>query len=77
MATPSSELNDWNIENCSYLRLKNASISYKVSCVKFILSGQNLFTVSAMRSKVIDPETVSMTALPVFRVFNFGIKVDI
>lgn len=76
MSTPSSELNDWNVENCSYLRLKNASISYRTGCVKWILSGQNLFTVSSMKSKVIDPETVSMTALPVFRVFNFGVKID-
>lgn len=75
-ATPSSEINDWNVENCSFFRLKNMSVSYRTGCVKWILSGQNLFTVSAMKSKVIDPETGSMTMLPVFRVFNFGVKID-
>lgn len=74
--TPSSEANDWNIENRSFLRLKNLSVSYRTGCVKWILSGQNLFTVSAMKSKVIDPETGWMTVLPVFRVFNFGVKID-
>lgn len=74
--TPSGEINDWNVENRSFLRLKNASISYRTGCVKWVVSGQNLFTVSSMKSKVIDPETGSMTALPVFRVFNFGVKID-
>ena len=74
--TPSGEINDWNVENRSFFRLKNASVSYRTGCVKWVLSGHNLFTVSAMKSKVIDPETGSMTSLPVFRVFNFGVKID-
>lgn len=74
--TISSELNDWNVENRSFFGLKNASISYKIKCVKVILSGQNLFTVSRMKSKVINPETGSMTTLPAFRVFNLGVKLD-
>ncbi len=74
--TPSSEVNDWNTENRSFLRLKNASVSYRTGSVKWILSAQNLFTVSAMKSKVMDPETGTMTSLPVFRVFNLGVKID-
>lgn len=74
--TPSGEINDWNVENRSFFRLKNASVSYRTGCVKWVVSGHNLFTVSAMRSKRIDPETGSMTALPAFRVFNFGVKID-
>ncbi len=74
--TPSSEINDWNTENRSFARLKNASLSYRTGSVKWILSAQNLFTVSAMKSKVMDPETGTMTSLPVFRVFNLGVKID-
>ncbi len=29
-----------------------------------------------MKSKVMDPETGTMTSLPVFRVFNLGVKID-
>jgi len=81
----SSLANDWNIDNRSFWRLKNASISYsfpekwftgRVSGAKIVLSGSNLFTLSSMRSKVIDPEIGSMTSLPLFRTVNLGFKLD-
>lgn len=77
--------NDWNIGDRSFWRLKQMSISYSlpqsvlgksVKGVKFVLSGSNLLTFSAMQSKVIDPEIGSLTALPLFRVYNLGVKLD-
>lgn len=77
--------NDWNIDNRSFWRLKNASLSYDfpekilargISGARVYLSGSNLFTVTSLRSKVIDPEIGSMTALPLFRTLNLGFKLD-
>lgn len=78
--------NDYLIANRSFWRLKNASISYTlpaslmrnagVKRLKIVLSGQNLFTTSALESKVIDPETGDMTKLPPMRVINLGVKLD-
>lgn len=52
--------------------MRNAGIKR----LKIVLSGQNLFTSSALDSKVIDPETGSMTKLPPMRVINLGVKLD-
>lgn len=77
--------NDWNIADRSFWRLKQFSISYSLPAsvlgntlkgVKFIFSGSNLLTFSAMESKVIDPEIASLTSLPLFRVYNLGVKLD-
>lgn len=77
--------NDWNIADRSFWRLKQLSISYSlpkevlgkaVKGVKFIVSGSNLLTFSVMESKVIDPEIASLTSLPLFRVYNIGVKLD-
>lgn len=81
----SSLPNDWNIDNRSFWRLKNASISYsfpkqllsgKLQCARIILSANNLFTISSLKSKSIDPEIGSMTSLPLFRTINLGFKLD-
>ena len=63
-ASISNNNSDFNIVNRSFWRLK------------IVLSGQNLFTSSALDSKVIDPETGSMTQLPPMRVINLGVKLD-
>ncbi len=78
--------NDYLITKRSFWRLKNASISYTLPAkimrnsgikrLKIVLSGQNLFTVSALASKVVDPESGSMTVLPPMRVVNLGVKID-
>lgn len=85
-ASTSSEDSDFNIVDRSFWRLKNASLSYTLPArlmrnagikrLKIVLSGQNLFTVSGLDSKVIDPETGSMTKLPPMRVINLGVKLD-
>ena len=85
-ASISNNNSDFNIVNRSFWRLKNASLSYTLPArlmrnagikrLKIVLSGQNLFTSSALDSKVIDPETGSMTQLPPMRVINLGVKLD-
>ena len=85
-ASTSAEDSDFNIADRSFWRLKNASLSYTLPArlmrnagikrLKIVLSGQNLFTSSALDSKVIDPETGSMTKLPPMRVINLGVKLD-
>lgn len=82
----SSLNNDYLITDRSFWRLKNASISYTLPArvmrnsgikrLKIVVSGQNLFTVSALESKVIDPEMGDMTRLPIMRVINLGVKLD-
>ena len=78
--------NNFNIAKRSFWRLKTMSVSYTfnsqglrragIERLKIVLSGQNLFTCSKLKSKVIDPETGSMTKIPVMRVINLGIKLD-
>lgn len=85
-ASTSYENSDFDIVDCSFWRLKNASLSYTLPArlmrnagikrLKIVLSGQNLFTTSGLDSKVIDPETGSMTKLPPMRVINLGVKLD-
>lgn len=85
-ASTSYENSDFDIVDSSFWRLKNASLSYTLPArlmrnagikrLKIVLSGQNLFTASALDSKVIDPETGSMTKLPPMRVINLGVKLD-
>lgn len=85
-ASTSAEDSDFDIVDRSFWRLKNASLSYTLPArlmrnagikrLKIVLSGQNLFTTSGLDSKVIDPETGSMTKLPPMRVINLGVKLD-
>ena len=83
-STPS----DWYLENASYLRLKNFTVSYDLSDVirkcahlqernsmmSVYLSGENLFTITNYSG--MDPETGGWDALkyPVSRVFSIGVK---
>lgn len=77
--------NDYFIQDGSYLRLKNAEISYtlphKISKkafaekIRFALNGQNLFTIDHLRSKHIDAEIGKLSAFPTYRVINLGVKV--
>lgn len=78
--------NDYTIANRSFWRLKNASLSYTfpekmfsrsgIRNLKIVLSGHNLFTLSALDSKVIDPEIGAMTSMSLMRVVNLGVKFD-
>lgn len=83
-----STASDWYLEDSSYLRLKNLTVSYDLSSVlqkwshlkernsqmSVYFSGENLFTITNYSG--MDPETGGWDALkyPVSRVFSFGVK---
>lgn len=83
-STPS----DWYLEDASYLRLKNLTVSYNLtdvirkcthmndrkSMMSVYLSGENLFTITDYSG--LDPECGGWDALkyPVSRVFSLGVK---
>lgn len=83
-----STASDWYLEDASYLRLKNVTLSYDLSDVfckwshlndrnsrlSVILSGENLATIT--RYSGMDPECGGWDALkyPVSRVFSLGVK---
>jgi hypothetical protein len=68
--------------DASYIRLKNASLSYALPSMirnKFSLENgrvfincQNLFTITSFKG--LDPETQSSTSLPPLRVFTAGFQ---
>ncbi len=83
-----STASDWYLEDASYLRLKNLTISYDLTDVlqkwshlserssrmSVYFSGENLFTITNYSG--MDPECGGWDALkyPVSRVFSFGVK---
>lgn len=83
-STPS----DWYLENASYLRLKNLTVSYDLSdalrkcshlkdrnsALSIYISGENLFTITNYSG--MDPECKGWDALryPVSRVYSLGVK---
>lgn len=83
-----STASDWFLEDASYLRLKNLTVSYDLSdylrkwshmkernsSLMVYVSGENLFTITDYSG--MDPETGGYDALkyPVSRVFSFGLK---
>ena len=70
------------IQNASFIRLKNLSLSYsmpshflskaKLGSMRIYFSGQNLWTITKYNGA--DPETQSFTALPPLKVFAAGIQ---
>lgn len=77
--------NSYFIQDGTYFKLRNAEIAYslptnicrkiKASKIRFSLTGQNLFTISHLRSKHIDPEIGDLASFPTYRVINLGVKV--
>ena len=73
------------LRDASYLRLKNAQLSYyipnlfkeKVESVKIYISGQNLLTWSNLNNFGIDPETTNSKGnnYPQQKVYSLGINV--
>ena len=79
---------DWYLEDASYLRLKNLTVSYDLtdqlrkwvhlkernSTMSVYVSGENLFTITDYSG--MDPECGGWDALryPLSRVFSFGVK---
>lgn len=81
--TASGEANNLFVYNKSYIRLKNIQVTYTLPVhvsqkmgannVKIILSGQNLLTWDHMKTSDFGPEGGGYGAIPVYRVYNFGI----
>jgi hypothetical protein len=78
---------DFWLENASFLKLKNFSISYsipkeqaKIADVQLSISGQNLWTLTKYTG--MDPEVysaydgVDLGAYPIPRTFTFGVKLN-
>ncbi len=76
---------DASYSDASYLKIKNASITWvmpdavsrrlRVQGFKVFVQGQNLLTFS--KYKIFDPETASPTALPPLRVITFGCQLSL
>jgi TonB-linked SusC/RagA family outer membrane protein len=84
------------LQNIGYVRLKNLTVGYdlpvsllerwKINKVKIYLSGENIFTVTGLESKYVDPEQVSADAsgdqgdnnarnYPFFKSYSCGLNV--
>lgn len=83
--TVNHEASDYYLYNRSYIRLKNAELSYTLPAtlakviraekVRVLVSGQNLITWDKMKSGDFGPEGDGYLAFPVYRVYNAGISV--
>lgn len=79
------DLNEFFIENRSFVRLKNAEIGYRLPVnlvskigakeVRVYMNGFNLLTWDKMKAKDFDPEVNSSLSYPVYRVFNTGVNI--
>jgi TonB-linked SusC/RagA family outer membrane protein len=77
---------DYYVYDRSYLRLKTLEIGYTlplnltkhlgIEKLRFVLSGQNLLTWDHMKSKDFGPEANSYQSVPVYRVYNIGIRAN-
>lgn len=75
--------NDFFLYDCSYLRLRNLELAYKLpesvnklinaKSLKIVLSGQNLFTIDNMKNDDFGPEG-SYATYPTFRMYSIGVK---
>lgn len=85
-ANPSRALNDFFLQDASFLRLKTTEIGYTLpkslsgkfsKGVRIYFTGLNLFTWDKLRYKDFDPETFSNNngaVHPVFKSYNFGVN---
>jgi hypothetical protein len=90
----SYRLNDFILQDASYIKLRNAELAwtvpqqwlanYKISGLRFYLSGQNLITWTKYKM-YLDPENVNLSntdfskqsIYPTARVLNFGVNVQL
>ena len=91
-------VNDRYLQNVGYFRLKNLTIGYnfpsklinkaKISKIRLYFSAENLFTLTPMHSKYIDPEQASSSlswnncrgnadGYPYARTFTFGLDITL
>ncbi len=85
-----TKVNDRYLQNLAYCRLKNLTVGYtlpasltqkaKISAVRIYFSGENLFTISKLDSKYLDPEQIagkgaSGNVYPYSKTFAFGLDI--
>jgi len=80
------QYSDYYVYDRSYVRLKNLELGYTlptqftkgfgVETLKIVLSGQNLLTWDHMKSKDFGPEADSYQSIPVYRVYNIGVRAN-
>jgi TonB-dependent starch-binding outer membrane protein SusC len=80
--TANTDGGDRAFRDASFVRMKNASVSYqlpatmiqkiKLEQLRLYANGQNLFTIT--RYQGLDPETQSISSLPPLRVITVGIQ---
>lgn len=91
--SPNSQLSVWNnryLQNVGYIRLKNLTVGYTlpksltekihVSRCRFYFSGENLLTLSTLKTKYIDPEQVNRNSdnrdYPFSKTYSVGLNVS-
>lgn len=82
----SLQICDYYVYDRSYLRLKNLELGYTLpvkltksfgfESLRVVLSGQNLLTLDHMKSKDFGPEADSYQSIPVYRVYNIGVRAN-
>jgi len=85
-----TKVNDRYLQNLAYCRLKNITLGYTlpasltqkmmISSVRIYFSGENLFTISKLDSKYLDPEQISGkgasgNVYPYSKTFAFGLDI--
>lgn len=83
--TTNTQTNDFFLKDASFVRLKNAEISYRLprrfsdfvgaGTFKVYLSGQNLFTLDKMKTRDM-PVEGNVLAFPVYRMYRIGVHVS-
>ncbi|MGN0069792.1 MAG: SusC/RagA family TonB-linked outer membrane protein [Prevotella sp.] len=82
-ATTNHRASDFFVEDCSYFKLKNLEIGYTlpaactkgigISKLRFVLQGQNLFSIDNMKSDDFGPENSYNTLAP-YRSYSIGVR---
>jgi TonB-linked SusC/RagA family outer membrane protein len=84
-ALSSAEYCDYLLNDLSYTRLKNLEIGYTIPAswaakiglksARFSIGGENLWTLSHLKAKIIDPESSLPNSYPMMRTINFAVNV--
>lgn len=86
VGTASDQGNNFFLYDRSYMRLKNVELGYVlplkvtqkigIDKIEITLSGQNLLTWDHMKTDDFGPEGNGFGAIPVYRVYNFGLDIS-
>jgi TonB-linked SusC/RagA family outer membrane protein len=84
-ASVNHQASDYFVYDCSFFRLRTLEVGYNLptslvkrigfQSVRVVLNGQNLITWDHMKSDDFGPEG-SYLGIPIYRVYNFGLKVS-